>query len=113
MDLSLTSGDESVTVTFEFNANITRLISTVQLVYGEFLNASALTMTISGTDIPTGVGQHSVVVRDLPNLSTTNYLFKLRTSIGIITYDSIFYSEVASLYPTTPTTAPTTAPPGR
>ena len=95
-------GSNQATVTFELAGSIKPLISTLNLIYGQFLDSNALTFTvpISPESIPDDGTPGNITATQVPHVNSINYQFKLRTTIGLYTYES----GVASLYPIAETT---------
>ena len=86
-------------MTFNLTSSILPLITSLKLVYGRSLQVDPILNPIPPEEIPAD-GQSSVVVSQLPNVDSINYLFQLRTVIGFYTYDS----AVVQLYPMTEAT---------
>ena len=72
-------------VTFELTSSIKPLITTLKLIYGQSLDANAVTLTIPPESIPEGDAPGIITTTQLSQINNTNYQFKLRTVIGLYT----------------------------
>ena len=85
----IATGNNQATVTFELRNGIKPLISTLSLIYGQFLNVNALTFNvpIPSESIPDFEGAPGNITAT--QLDTDiSYQFKLITVIGLYTYES-------------------------
>ena len=98
----MVTGDNQATVTFELTSSIKPFISTLNLIYGQFLDSNALTFTtpIPPESIPDDGSPGNVTATQLAQVNSINYQFKLRTTIGLYMYES----NVVYLYPIAETT---------
>lgn len=96
------TGNKEATVTFAVTDSIKPLISSLQLIYGQALDSdSAMTLTL-----PSIGTSETIVVSQLSQVNSINYQFKLRTVIGLYTYES----NVAQLHTSTePVTSATSS----
>lgn len=88
-----------VNVTFNLTSSILPLITSLKLVYGLSLQVNPLLNLIPMEEISTD-GEGNMVVAQLPDANSVNYLFRLQTVIGFYVYDS----DVVQLNPTTEAT---------
>ena len=98
----MVTGDNQATITFELTSSIKPLISTLNLIYGQFLDSNALTFTtpIPPESIPDDDTPGNITVTQIAHINSINYQFKLRTMIGLYMYES----DVVYLYPIAETT---------